>query len=57
MASLRTIADLDPPTWMSEGLAEAARQVRSMPTRLWRLAVGALCVFAFSALSSVEALA
>ena len=28
-----------------------------MPTRRWRVAVGALCVFAFGALSSVGALA
>ena len=55
MATLRTLADLDPTCVRVTELADAARQARSMPNRRWRMAVGALCVFAFSALSDVEA--
>jgi len=55
MAILRTIADLDPTCGRVTELTDAARQARSMPNRRWRMAVGALCVFAFSALSGVEA--
>ena len=55
MASLRTLADLDPTCGRVTELTDAARQARSMPNLRWRMAVGALCVFAFSALSGVQA--
>ena len=52
MVTLRTPADLGGRV---TELTDAARQARSMPNRCWRMAIGALCVFAFSALSGVEA--
>jgi TonB family protein len=55
MATLRTLADLDPTCGRVTELADAARQARATPNRRWRMAVGALCVFAFSALSGVQA--
>jgi hypothetical protein len=55
MATLRTLADLDPTCGRVTELADATRQARSMPNRRWRMAVGALCVFAFSALPGVQA--
>lgn len=55
MVTLRTPADLDPTCGRVTELTDAARQARSMPNRCWRMAVGALCIFAFSALSGVEA--
>ena len=55
MATLRTLADSDPTRGRVTELTDAARQVPSMPSRRRRMAVGALCGFAFGVLSGVEA--
>jgi TonB family protein len=56
MATLKTLADSNPTCERATGLADAARQMRSTSVRR-RAAVGALCVFAFGALSGAYALA
>jgi TonB family protein len=55
MATLRILANSDPTRGRVTELTDAARQAPSMPSRRWRVAVGALCVFAFGVLSGVEA--
>ena len=55
MATLRTLASVGSVCGRVTKLTDAARQVRSMARRRWRVAVGALCGFAFGVLSGVEA--
>jgi TonB family protein len=55
MATLKTLADSNPTCERVTGLADAARQMWSTPVRPWRAGIGALCVFAFGALSGVDA--
>jgi TonB family protein len=55
MATLGALAALHPTCGRVKGLADDARQVGSMRSRLRRMAVGTLCVFAFGAVSGVEA--
>jgi TonB family protein len=55
MATLRTLASVGSVCGRVTNLTDDARQVRSMARRRWRVAVGALCGFAFGVLSGVEA--
>ena len=55
MATLRILANSDPTRGRVTELTDAAQQAPSMPGRRWRVAVGALCGFAFGVLSGIEA--
>jgi periplasmic protein TonB len=55
MATLGALAALHPTCGRVKGLADDARQVGSMRSRLRSAAVGTLSVFAFGAVSGVEA--
>ena len=55
MAALRTLASVRSECGRMTELPVAARQLRSMPSRHWPAAVGALCAFALGALSSMGA--
>jgi periplasmic protein TonB len=55
MATLRTLAELDPTFGRVTRITDAARQALSTPSPRCRVGMAALCVFAFCALPSVDA--
>jgi TonB family protein len=55
MATLRTLAGLDPKFGRMTRITDASRQALSTPSRRCRVGIAALCVFAFCTLHSVDA--